>query len=349
MRDADQQIIGMYTKAFDVANPAWQDYFSRSCEDIVRQLDIDGFRFDAPTYNDLPNWSTATEGRASYSALGCLTLFEQLRTRLKHLKPELILYTEPSGVLFRQAMDITYNYDEQWLVSAVLEPSTTSVVQRTGIRNGRDLAAWFRERNAVLPMGSLITHHIDSHDTFWWPLPGQKWKREQFGLAATRAVLAVYALSGGAYMTFIGGEDGIEADIRRVDRLRASISELGRGRACYDAVVVDHDAVYAVVRQHGSACSVVLVNLSDQPIATTCRTGNHHARTGYGTLYHPGCVERRSDCGKPGLCVVAIRVGYAAVTIERFWCSGARHTTNGPHDMSYVTIPLRLCMRMRVQ
>ena len=271
MRDADQQIIGMYTKAFDVANPAWQDYFSRSCEDIVRRLDIDGFRFDAPTYNDLPNWSTATEGRASYSALGCLTLFEQLRTRLKHLKPELILYTEPSGVLFRQAMDITYNYDEQWLVSAVLEPSTTSVVQRTGIRNGRDLAAWFRERNAVLPMGSLITHHIDSHDTFWWPLPGQKWKREQFGLAATRAVLAVYALSGGAYMTFIGGEDGIEADLRRVHRLRASISELGRGRACYDAVVVDHDAVYAVVRQHGSACSVVLVNLSDQPIATTCR------------------------------------------------------------------------------
>jgi hypothetical protein len=270
LRDPAQQIIGIYTKAFDVAHPAWQEYFSRSCEDLVRRLDIDGFRFDAPTYNDLPNWSKATEGRASYSALGCLTLFEQLRTRLKRLKPDVILYTEPSGVLFRQTMDITYNYDEQWLIPAVLQPSEDTFTQRTSVRNGRELAGWFRDRNAVLPTGALITHHIDSHDSFWWPMPGEKWKREQWGLPATRALMAVYALSGGAYMTFVGGEDGIEADTRRVHRLKKDLPELARGQARYEVVEVEHAAVYAVVRQQGDACSVVLVNLSAEPIETVC-------------------------------------------------------------------------------
>src|SRR3712207_1592256 len=60
MRNSAQEIIGIYTNAFDVANPAWQEYFMRASEDLVRRLDIDGFRFDAPTYNDLPNWSPAT-------------------------------------------------------------------------------------------------------------------------------------------------------------------------------------------------------------------------------------------------------------------------------------------------
>src|SRR5262249_9925966 len=103
MRDSAQNIIGIYTRAFDVANVAWQEYFSEAAVELVRRLDIDGFRFDAPTYNALPNWSTATERRASYSPLGCLELFDRLRVRLKGPKESVILYTEPSGVLFRRA------------------------------------------------------------------------------------------------------------------------------------------------------------------------------------------------------------------------------------------------------
>jgi len=271
MRDSAQHIIGIYTKAFDVANVAWQEYFSAAAEELVRRLDIDGFRFDAPTYNDLPNWSTATERRASYSPLGSLELFARLRTRLKRVKPSIMLYTEPSGVLFRQAMDVTYNYDEQWLINAVLRPSSDERSRRLAVRNGRELAAWFRDRNAVLPTGSLIAHHVDSHDTFWWPLPGHKWRREQYGLAATRALLAIFALSGGAYMTFVGGEEGIEDEVRRVHRLRATLPEVGQGTANYDAVTIDHEAIYAVVRSAEMACTVVLVNMSDQPLETVCR------------------------------------------------------------------------------
>jgi hypothetical protein len=208
--------------------------------------------------------------RASYSPLGSLQLFDRLRTRLKGLKDSILMYTEPSGVLFRQAMDVTYNYDEEWLPDAVLRPSRDEQSKRTAVRNGRDLAAWFRERNAVLPTGSLIAHHIDSHDTFWWPLPGQKWRREQYGIDATRALLAVFALSGGAYMTFVGGEEGIEEDVRRVHRLRKTLPEIGHVTADYDAVTVEHEAIYAVVRQKGADCSVLLVNLSGEGCEAGC-------------------------------------------------------------------------------
>lgn len=270
MRDSAGNVIGIYTNAFDVANIAWQEYFSDAAEELVRRLGIDGFRFDAPTYNDLPNWSKPTEHRASYSPLGSLQLFDRLRTRLKGLRGSILMYTEPSGVLFRQAMDVTYNYDEHWLPDAVLRPSRDEQSKRTAVRNGRDLAAWFRERNAVLPTGSLIAHHIDSHDTFWWPLPGQKWRREQYGIEATRALLAVFALSGGAYMTFVGGEEGIEEDVRRVHRLRKTLPEVGHGTADYDAVAVEHEAIYAVVRQKGDDCSVLLVNLFGEGCEAGC-------------------------------------------------------------------------------
>jgi hypothetical protein len=71
-------------------------------------------------------------------------------------------------------------------------------------------------------------------------------------------------------MTFVGGEHGIEDEVRRVHRLRKSLPELGSGMANYEAVTVDHDAVYALVRQQESAASVVLVNLSAQRVMTTC-------------------------------------------------------------------------------
>ena len=40
--------------------------------------------------------------------------------------------------------------------------------------------------------------------------------------------------------------------------------------ADYDAVRVDRDAVYAVVRRSGSYCSVLLVNLSSEEVEATC-------------------------------------------------------------------------------
>lgn len=269
VRKSNGEIIGVYTKAFDGANIEWQEYFTTSALDLVRRLDIDGFRFDAPTYNEVPNWSPATEKRASASQLGSVDHFARLRLQLKSLKPDAMLYTEPSGTLFRRTMDITYNYDEHWLIHAVLRPEFALKQNPLGIRHARDLANWFRDKEAVLPEGAMTARHIDSHDTFWWPLPGFKWRREQYGLPATRALLATWSLIGGVYMTFVGGEVELEDDIRRMNRLRASFPEIRIGTADYDRIDVDNDHIFAIAREHEGQVSLVLVNLSNAAIDTT--------------------------------------------------------------------------------
>jgi len=163
-------------------------------------------------------------------------------------------------------MDVNYNYDELWLIRAALDGGAG---REQWVRNGRDLGRWFAQRDATLPRGSLTAHHVDSHDTYWWPRPGYKWRREQYGPGATAAMMAVFALSGGPYMTFVGGEVDIEEQVRAVHRLRAERDEFATGRSDYDSVHVDADDVYAVLRRSATATGLVLVNLKDR--ATTIR------------------------------------------------------------------------------
>ncbi len=268
VRRSDGEIIGVYTKGFDVSNLAWQEYFTNAALDLVRRLDIDGFRFDAPTYNEFPNWSKATEKRASAQQLGSVEHFARLRPQLKALRPDAMLYTEPSGTLFRQAMDITYNYDEHWLIHAAMRPDAVDA-NPVGVRHARDLAAWLRDKEALLPAGAMTARHIDSHDTFWWPLPGFKWRREQYGLPATRALLATWALIGGVYMTFVGGETGLEPEVRRINRLRHEVPEIRIGAADYDSVHADDDRIFTVARVHDGHVTLVLINYSNNPVTAT--------------------------------------------------------------------------------
>jgi hypothetical protein len=188
---------------------------------------------------------------------------------MKRIKPEAMLYTEPSGTLFRETMDITYNYDEHWLIHSVLRPSFALEKNPLAVCTARELADWFRDKDAMLPPGALTARHIDSHDTFWWPLPGFKWRREQYGLAATKALIAVWSLIGGSYMTFVGGETGVETELRRANRLRHELPEIRIGRADYDAVRTGDDRLFVVARRSDDAVSLVLVNLASESVRAT--------------------------------------------------------------------------------
>lgn len=267
--DSSGRVIGIYTKAFDMSNPQWQEYFSDAMTALVERLDIDGFRFDAPTYNAFPNWGPRTRTRASLQTLGCVSLFTHLRERLHALDPELMLYTEPNGALLRQSMDLNYNYDEKWLPSSLFHPDDPRHVG--GIRSGREFARWLSDRDRTLPSGAVTAHHIDSHDTFWWPLPGSKWRREQFGMDAARALMCAFALSGGPYMMFVGGEAGMEEMVARVNRLRSERRELSRGRHTFGEVECSSDAIFSVTHEDGELCSVVLVNMSSREVRADIR------------------------------------------------------------------------------
>lgn len=265
-RDSAGTITGVYTQAFDLAHPAWQDYFVAKAVGIMQRLGIDGYRFDAPSYNYFMNWSQRTRANASVSMLGCLPMFAKLRAAMRAANPDSLLYTEPSGALYRMSMDLAYNYDEQFLVPAVIHRGAGKA---HWVRNARELGRWLEVRDATLPLGSLTAHHLDSHDTFWWPEPGQKWRREQFGLPATAALMTVFCLSGGPYMTYVGGEVGIEREVRAAAALRRQHPNFARGRSDYRSVMATHDDVYAVIRESAEGRGLLLVNLSDEPVSSS--------------------------------------------------------------------------------
>jgi glycosidase len=267
-RDSSGELIGIYTEAFDLADEQWQAWFCQVVVGFVERFDVDGFRFDAPTYNNFANWSAKRRHRASASTLGCVALFDRLRCALKERYPDVMMFTEPSGVVLRESVDVNYNYDELWLIPAITHPTG----EPSAVASGSDLARWLDERDATLPAGALTAHHIDSHDTFWWPAPGRKWRREQIGPEATRAFMWCLALCGGPYLTFVGGEVGIEEDLRRTFALRRTRPELaGAAAADYQSVAVEDERVFAVVRHAGELATLVLVNLSPAEVIADCR------------------------------------------------------------------------------
>jgi hypothetical protein len=261
-RDAKGNVTGVYTKAFDARSASWQEYFIGAMLFLVRELGIDGFRFDAPTYNDYPNWAPWASGRANASALACVGLFQKLRPLIKELRPDALMYTEPSGHLLRKSMDLNYNYDEQWLVTSLASAKARA---RHGIRNGKELAIWMRDRDALLPRGAMTAHHIDSHDTFWWPSWGIKWRREQFGLEMTQLLTCIFGSLPGPFMMFIGGEVGIEHLLPRIAELKLS-DAYRNGKVVWWDSDTTPDEVFGVSYLAPSESKTVLVNTSNREI-----------------------------------------------------------------------------------
>ncbi|TQK17647.1 alpha amylase catalytic subunit [Microbacterium sp. SLBN-154] len=262
-RLSDGTISGIYSKAFDVSHPEWQDYFIDACERLVMELGIDGFRFDAPIFNNFANWTPRAQSHASANALASIPLFRRMRRRLRAISPEILLYTEPSGVLHRLDMDVNYNYDEQWLFGALFDDTPREDQEAI---TGESLGRWLSHRNRCVPKGSLTAHHIDSHDTFWWGLPGSKWFREIYSAGHTRALTQIFALSGGPFMMFVGGEGEIESLLGRVLRLRAERPEFSAGEPTWGDVSIDTDSAYAVTMRTPEASSLVVVNTTDEEL-----------------------------------------------------------------------------------
>ena len=262
-RNSAGQVQGVYTKAFDARNVNWQDYFIDACKFLMTELNVDGFRFDAPSYNDFPNWAEWARGRAGASALGCLGLFDRLRPVMKQINPQSLLYTEPSGHVFRQAMDLNYNYDEQWLVTALSDVKSQSA---WGINCARHLAQWVQERDKFLPAGSMTAHHIDSHDTFWWPTWGKKWRREQFDINKVALLTLIFGSLPGPFMMFSGGEIGIEQLLPKLAKVKKSQIWL-TGQIKWWSDEQYPDGLFAISRSEANQMVVTLVNYTDKDIS----------------------------------------------------------------------------------
>lgn len=267
-RFSSGEIAGVYTKAFDARNAEWQEYFTNAMLNLVEKLDIDGFRFDAPTYNDFYNWAPWARYRAGASALACTGLFEKMRPIFKEKKSDFLFYTEPSGLSLRRSMDLNYNYDEQWLVTSLVSQEARSL---HGITNGKDLALWMRDRDALLPRGSMTAHHIDSHDTFWWPSWGIKWRREQFGLKMTQLLNCIFGALPGPFMMFVGGEEGIEDILPKIATFKQS-DEYRLGEHHWWVEKSIPDELFGISYQSSEKATSVVVNPSNSTVKVNLKS-----------------------------------------------------------------------------
>jgi len=182
---------------------------------------------------------------------------------MKQINPQSLLYTEPSGHVFRQAMDLNYNYDEQWLVTALSDAKSQS---QWGINCARHLAQWVQERDKFLPAGSMTAHHIDSHDTFWWPTWGKKWRREQFDINKVALLTLIFGSLPGPFMMFSGGEIGIEQLLPKLAKVKKSGIWLN-GQIKWWTQEQYPDGLFAISRSIGNQMVVTLVNFTDKDIS----------------------------------------------------------------------------------
>jgi glycosidase len=70
-------------------------------------------------------------------------------------------------------------------------------------------------------------------------------------------------------MTYVGGEVGIEREVRAAAALRRQHPNFARGRSDYRSVMATHDDVYAVIRESAEGRGLLLVNLSDEPVSSS--------------------------------------------------------------------------------
>jgi hypothetical protein len=70
-------------------------------------------------------------------------------------------------------------------------------------------------------------------------------------------------------MTFVGGEEGIEAEVTAVNSARLQYPVLATGRVIHDALDVSDDRVYAALLRNPEQEAIVIVNTVDSPVDVT--------------------------------------------------------------------------------
>jgi hypothetical protein len=241
-------------------------------EFYIQQYDVDGFRVDAPTWNYFPNWSRKIPYRASISATGGIRLFDRVRPALRRLKPDIMLYTEPTEAVFRRMFDVNYAYDELHMMAQLLawrqrKPHGLGSNYQTFLpptdlnpAAANQFRSWLENRRLSLPVGSETIHQVDSHDSFWWLPWGYKFRREQFGVEGYRALFFMLSTLDGGLMQYPTGEEGSENFVRRALRLRRQVPEIRDGQCDYLKVLISGDSVFGVSWEAPSGWAIPITN-----------------------------------------------------------------------------------------
>jgi glycosidase len=255
VRDAEGHPIPENADWYDVVDFDWSNhevwqYFFDVLEHWVRDFDIDGYRCDVASLMPTEFW-------------------EEARTRLQAIKPDMVMLAESDDpALHLASFDLTYNwalYDAMVPVFAGRQPAA-------------DLGMAMRLDQGTFPVGALRMAFAENHDKERAPVV--------FGGFDQARAAALIALAICPCPLIYNGEEagettprdifekipidwsdphGMRAFFERLLAVRRSSPALLRGELNI-LDVEPPDAVFAFSRTQGDAQAVVVVNVTNQPL-----------------------------------------------------------------------------------
>lgn len=194
------EIFRGYTWTFDHANAGFQAYFADAMEKSITDWDVDGFRFDAPTWQSGVNSAENLPYSGADSVnFGHCEMFRKMRDRLEKVRSDVIFIVEGPYYQYSDTCDMAYSYD---IYSAMR--STFS-----GKSTARNIQKLMLEKQCSYPRGSLWLNFADNHDTWNNGVTEDGlYSFERFGVPFAKAMFAVSCFADGALQAFGGSEFG---------------------------------------------------------------------------------------------------------------------------------------------
>jgi starch synthase (maltosyl-transferring) len=219
------------TLSLDWANPDYQDYMTSWALRFARQLDVDGYRIDAPHAKE-PNWDRSLPYNASYTGLGLLPMLERLQQGLKAISPSKAMLCEAFGPVFVKSHDFQYDY----------HPCVNLYSLFRGDLSADEMGEWFRDYWEVMPPGAVRLSFTETHDTRTG-MDAYAWRGSQ----AVRAMFAILILAGFVPMIWSGQEAGLEGFYRSALEARAASPALLGGERLFNSVGCSSPDVLSIV------------------------------------------------------------------------------------------------------
>lgn len=254
MRDEYGQYARTYTRSLDLANPAYQEHIANAMIAAVDQLGADGFRLDAQMWSEFANWDSRTNRQPYESLLAGLRMMQDVSQRVRDRFPDVFFYTEANGPMTVRDHELRYNYDLHWLY-----PALAPVTDRRGAAPGifslisnntlswPQAAAWLTEAAVSRPPGMTVVNHVDSHDSHeWLGAQGGQFNREAYGDDMHRPLLTLSLFMDGAFMSFLGAEEGHEDFYRSLLNIKGH-DILMHGECSYTSVRADDPKTACII------------------------------------------------------------------------------------------------------
>ena len=240
------------TLSLDWGNPGYRRFAVEWALWYVRTFDIDGFRCDAMHWKE-PNLAPDNIRPAWVTIYGGIRILEELRPRLRALKPDAALLSEVWGPIFQPVTD--GSYENGWILQAL--NASWLGTEGAPLMTARQYQRYLAATCAARPAGYLRASFTANHDM--QPL-GRAARDHPLG----EAVSFVHAFSGDIPFVMWLEPEGREAFFTALMRERAALSGLAPD---HSAATSDAPDVFLTVwRAPGRAPVLAAASLAREPL-----------------------------------------------------------------------------------